>query len=161
EDGRAVDCMREADPQTPPSAGATASDADDTAAHRLRRASAVALPRGTCVGRYLIVELLGEGGMGQVYRAYDPELHRSVALTLRRAGGTDRAHRDPLLREAQALRRLSHPNVVAIHDVGTFDDQVFLAMEFVEGATLRRWLRAAPRRQSEIIGAFLAAGEGL
>src|SRR5690349_17741316 len=95
------------------------------------------LPRGTCVGRYILLEMLGEGGMGVVYNAYDPELHRPIALKLLRAGSrgcdADPAMRDRLLREAQALARLSHPNVVAIHDVGTFEDQVFLAMEFLEG----------------------------
>jgi eukaryotic-like serine/threonine-protein kinase len=69
--------------------------------------------------------------------------------------------RDRLLREAQALARLSHPNVIAVHDVGTFGQDVFIAMEFVEGATLRAWLKSAPRNHREVLDAFLAAGHGL
>ena len=69
--------------------------------------------------------------------------------------------RDRLLREAQALARLAHPNVVAVHDVGTFGHDVFIAMEFVEGQTLRAWMKAEPRGQREITEAFVAAGQGL
>src|SRR5690349_1821725 len=116
--------------------------------------------RGTCIGRYVILERLGRGGMGVVYRAFDPELGRAVALKLLR---TDSAasYRKRLLREAQALARLSHPNVLAVFDVGTFEGNVFIATEFVEGKNMQRWLEAAPRTWREIIGAFLAAGEGL
>src|SRR6478672_7787863 len=88
--------------------------------------------RGKSVGRYLLLELCGEGGMGVVYKAYDPELGRNVALKLLAARG----RRERMLREAQALARLSHPNVIAVHDVGTFKGRVFIAMEFVEGKTL-------------------------
>ena len=102
--------------------------------------------RGAAVGRYVILERIGSGGMGVVYAAYDPELDRRVALKLLR---TDRfptgvwANRD--VRACCARRRRwrgsSHPNVVAVHDVGTFGDQVFVAMELVDGETLRQWLR--------------------
>jgi serine/threonine protein kinase len=134
------------------------------------------LARGTNVGRYLLLDLLGEGGMGVVYKAYDPELGRPVALKLLQteenassSSGTDptlgpspqSALRDRLLREAQALARLQHPNVIAVHDVGTFRDQVFIAMEFVEGQTVRAWLKAQPRTRRQILDVFLAAGEGL
>jgi tetratricopeptide (TPR) repeat protein len=78
--------------------------------------------------------------------------------TNKRATGNQR---DRLLREAQALARLSHPNVVAVHDVGTFGGDVFVAMEFVEGRTLRTWLREKPRSRREILEAFCAAGAGL
>src|SRR6478609_5001830 len=104
------------------------------------------LTRGTSVGRYLLLDLLGEGGMGVVYKAYDPELGRPIALKLLQAGqGTPSRLRDRLLREAQALARLQHPNVIAVHDVGTFEDQVFIAMEFVEGQNVRAWLKENPR----------------
>ena len=121
------------------------------------------LPRGTCVGRYVVIDRIGQGGMGVVYRAYDPELDRPIALKLVAALDDEAtgAKRDRLLREAQALARLQHPNVVAVHDVGTFRGVVFIAMDFVEGQTLRAWLRDKPRRRREILDAFVAAGEGL
>jgi tetratricopeptide (TPR) repeat protein len=122
------------------------------------------LPRGTPVGRYLVLERLGAGGMGVVYSAYDPELDRRVALKLLRVAalGLDaeegRAH---LLREAQAMARVSHPHVVSVHDVGSFGDQIFLAMELVEAQTLRQWMRAAPRSWREVRDIFMDAGRGL
>src|SRR5690349_684092 len=80
------------------------------------------LERGSSIGRYLILDQLGAGGMGVVYKAYDPELDRQVALKLLRTGEGDQAalSRDRLLREAQALARLSHPNVVSDHEIGSF-----------------------------------------
>jgi tetratricopeptide (TPR) repeat protein len=121
-----------------------------------------ALERGACVGRYIIVDQLGSGGMGVVYKAFDPELGRTVALKLLKTepGGTG-GQRDRLLREAQALARLSHPNVIAVHDVGTFQADVFVAMEFVEGQSMREWLKRKPRSQRALLDVFLAAGQGL
>ncbi|HYO68826.1 MAG TPA: protein kinase, partial [Archangium sp.] len=122
------------------------------------------LPRGTAVGRYLVLERLGAGGMGVVYSAYDPELDRRVALKLLRVAALGleadegRAH---LLREAQAMARVSHPHVVSVFDVGTFGEQVFLAMELVEAQTLRQWMRATPRSWREVRDVFLDAGKGL
>lgn len=123
-----------------------------------------ALRRGVSVARYLVVDHVGEGGMGIVYKAYDPELDRLVAIKLLHAGvggSTDAARREQLLREGRALAKLSHPNVLAVYDVGTFEDDVFIATEFVEGPTLRQWLRQARRSRAEIVGAFLTAGAGL
>ena len=104
------------------------------------------LAKGATIGRYVVLGLLGRGGMGEVYAAYDPELDRKIAVKLLRArGGGARATRDGrtrLLREAQAIARLSHPNVVVVYDVGTFKESVFIAMEFVEGNTLGYWLQA-------------------
>lgn len=122
------------------------------------------LARGTALGRYLILEVLGEGGMGVVYSAYDPELDRKVAIKLLQPELRSSALADPtrLVREAQALARLSHPNVIAVHDVGTLpDDRVFIAMELVDGETLRRWLRAQPRSWREVVAVMLGAGSGL
>src|SRR5690349_13273579 len=107
---------------------------DRAGARGAREVAAVTdrLPRGSVVGRYFIHDAIGAGGMGVVYRAYDPELDRRVAIKLLRAAkfdGTD--GQTWLVREAQALARLSHPNVVAIYDVGTHDDRVFIAMEYV------------------------------
>ena len=118
--------------------------------------------RGACIGRYVVLDQLGTGGMGVVYKAYDPELDRPVALKLLHAGGPDASFfRDRLLREAQGLARLSHPNVVAVHDVGQLDSQVFLAMEYIEGETLRLWGSREQRTHRQILDAYLAAGEGL
>lgn len=123
------------------------------------------LPRGAHVGRYIVLDPLGSGGMGVVYAAYDPELDRRVALKLLR--GDQGAEQEVssrgvrLVREAQALARLAHPNVVAVHDVGTWHRQVFVAMELVEGVTLRQWLAGSPRPWSQLRGVFLDAGRGL
>jgi tetratricopeptide (TPR) repeat protein len=125
-------------------------------------ASAPTLTLGALVGRYLILDRLGSGGMGVVYAAYDPELDRKIALKLLRpdsAGGS--GGRSRLLREAQAMARLSHPNVVAVFDVGTFGDDVFVAMELVEGTTLKQWLKAQPRPIREVLAVFVQAGRGL
>ena len=88
------------------------------------------IPRGTLVGRYVVLDVLGRGGMGVVYAAYDSQLDRKVALKLLHAdgaAGSTGGGRSRLLAEAQAMARLSHPNVVAIHDVGTHGERVFLA----------------------------------
>jgi tetratricopeptide (TPR) repeat protein len=121
------------------------------------------LERGALIDRYVVLELAGHGGMGNVYRAYDPQLDRAVALKLVRVGGAagSSASRERLLREAQVLARLSHPNVVAVFDAGNVGDHVYLAMEFVVGKTLRAWLMDQRRSVREILAAFLDAGEGL
>ncbi len=118
---------------------------------------------GTSVGRYLIVNVLGEGGMGVVYAAYDPELDRKVAIKLlqARTAGGERGDQAWLLREAQALARLSHPNVIDVHDVGTLPgDRVFVAMALVEGTTLRAWMKAG-RGWREVVAMLRGAGAGL
>ncbi len=121
--------------------------------------------RGTSLGRYLVLEPLGGGGMGVVYTAYDPELDRKVAVKLLRADAAGSANatdgRTRLLREAQAMARLSHPNVIAVHDVGTFRDQVFIAMELVAGETLREWLGNRRRPWRDVLAAFVQAGRAL
>src|SRR5450755_2013266 len=121
--------------------------------------------RGAMIGRYVVLGLVGRGGMGEVYAAYDPELDRKVAVKLLRVkpgnGVSLTEGRQRTLREAQAIARLSHPNVVVVYDVGTFRDQVFIAMEFVEGNTLRYWLEAQPRSWQQILDVFVAAGHGL
>jgi len=124
--------------------------------------SPVQLTPGTCVGRYVIQRVLGIGGMGIVYAARDPGLDRSIALKVLRP----RSDRDGatgqrrLVREAQALAKLSHENVVIVFDVGVHDGSVFVAMEHLRGSTLTAWLRA-DRSVSEILHAFAGAGRGL
>jgi tetratricopeptide (TPR) repeat protein len=118
------------------------------------------LERGAVVGRYVVLRELGAGGMGVVYAAYDPELDRRVALKLVLPGTGGGETRTRLLREAQVLAKLSHRNVVAIHDVGTMGEQVWLAMELVRGQTLREWLKE-PRDWREVLGVMRKAGRGL
>ncbi len=115
---------------------------------------------GGRLGRYVLLRLLGEGGMGVVFAAYDADLDRRVAIKLLRTDDP-RLDRGTLLAEAKAMARLSHPNVVQIYDVGEIDDQVFVAMELVSGASLRDWLRERPRGTREIVRAFGEAGRGL
>ncbi len=120
------------------------------------------LQRGASWGRYLVLDRVGEGAMGVVYSAYDPRLDRRVALKLLRPGaGAGPEDRERLLREAQAMARLSHPNVVAVHDVGEVEDELYIAMEYVEGVTLRQWASERPRTWHEVLAAFAQAGRGL
>ena len=119
----------------------------------------LALEAGQTLGRYVTLDLLGVGGMGQVFSAYDTVLGRNVALkVLRDPCGDDRPR---LVREAQALARFSHPNVVSVYDVGEIDGEVFIAMELVEGCDLREWLQDPARTAEQILGAFRAAARGL
>jgi tetratricopeptide (TPR) repeat protein len=113
----------------------------------------------TRVGRYAVGELLGAGATGSVHAAHDPELDRAVALKRLHAGG-DATQRARLLREAQALARLAHPNVVTVFDVGLENDEVYVAMELVRGASLRVWMAGAHSR-AEILATLVAAGRGL
>jgi len=123
------------------------------------------LARGASLGRYVVLGLLGRGGMGEVYAAFDPELDRKVAVKLLRArienGVSMSEGRQRTLREAQAIARLAHPNVVVVYDVGTFREQVFIAMEFVDGHTASYWVQAQTRTWQEILKVYLAAGQGL
>jgi tRNA A-37 threonylcarbamoyl transferase component Bud32 len=123
------------------------------------------LPAGTRVGRYVIESLIGRGAMGAVYAADDPDLNRMVAVKVLRAEAlSDTARqqmRARLLREAQAMARLSHPDVIAVYDVGAFGEELFVAMEYVEGETLRRWCADRQGQCSEILSAYERAGSGL
>ena len=113
-------------------------------------------------GRYRIDEVVGAGAMGLVCSAYDQTLKRLVALKLyRRVGGTDAVRlRERLVREAESMARLSHPNIITIYDAGVVGDQVFIAMELLRGGTLSSWL-GSPRSWREIVEVFVQAGRGL
>ncbi len=114
------------------------------------------------LGRFRILDQLGAGGMGVVYAAYDPQLDRRVALkVLKPQQYESEKARERLLREAQALGQLSHPNVLPIHDVGIIDDCVFLVMEYVDGVDLKSWLAAETRSWRDILDVYIEAGYGL
>lgn len=129
------------------------------------------LPRGTVVGRYTIEERLGAGGMGVVYAARDVVLGRRVALKLLAGRATSRrrkslavehtvAARARLQREAQMMAKLGDPHVVAVYEVGDVGGEVFVAMELVDGVTLRAWL-SEPRTTRAILGVFEQVARGL
>jgi tetratricopeptide (TPR) repeat protein/tRNA A-37 threonylcarbamoyl transferase component Bud32 len=117
---------------------------------------------GTHLGRYEIRDRLGAGGMSVVYSAYDPGLDRKVAVKLLRTSrGSDGVAGQRLQREAQALARLSHPNVVTVHEVDMMDGELFIAMELVEGTPLNQWCRQDGRSWQEVLAMYLHAAEGL
>ncbi|MBL8739567.1 MAG: serine/threonine protein kinase, partial [Myxococcales bacterium] len=116
---------------------------------------------GDRVGRFVIEERRASGAMGVVFTARDPELGRKVAIKVLRpeaAGGEARAR---LLREAQAMASVADPNVVSVFEVGTVGDRVFMAMELVEGMTLRAWREAAERSLDAVLDVFRQAARGL
>jgi len=113
---------------------------------------------GERLGRYQVTGTLGEGGMGVVVSAYDPELDRRVAIKLLRAGGAEATRR--LQAEARAMARVSHENVVVVHDVGTIGERLFVAMELVDGETLTTW-QARERDWAGLVSMYLRAGRGL
>jgi eukaryotic-like serine/threonine-protein kinase len=123
------------------------------------------LPATLADGRYVIRDLLGQGGAGAVYRAYDSQLGRPIALKIVRTSklalGMPESMQARLLREARAMARVSHPNVVAVYDVGSIGDRVFVVMELVEGRTLASWQREQARSWREVVETFMAAGVGL
>jgi eukaryotic-like serine/threonine-protein kinase len=120
---------------------------------------------GDDIGPYRLLERLGAGGMGMVFAAAHRELNRTVALKVLRPDPSgspgDEGAQARLLREAQTMAQLSHPNVVSVYDAGSWQSKVYLAMEHVEGCTLRRWLNAERRSWREVLGVLLQAGRGL
>lgn len=116
-------------------------------------------PRGSVFGRYVLLDVVGAGGMGLVYAAFDPKLDRKVALKL--VWDEAAVTRAAIEREAQLAARLQHPNVIAIYDVGAVDDRIYLAMEYVEGMTLAEWIRARDRPYRDVLAIFLQAARGL
>lgn len=112
------------------------------------------MPSAGCrVGRYVIEQRIGEGGMGVVFRAFDPEIGRSIALKFARArhGAIDAKVWSRLRREAQALGRIRHPGVVALYEMGHDSQGAYLALELVSGVHLRRWLHQKPRSVDQIV----------
>ncbi|MEM9452818.1 MAG: serine/threonine-protein kinase [Myxococcota bacterium] len=115
--------------------------------------------------RYVILEQLGAGGMGVVHRAYDPKLRREVAIKMlrfdRRKGSEAERAEHRILREARAMAQLSHPNVLPVYDVEHVSGSVYIAMEYVDGETLSRWIRRHDRTWTEVVEVFRQAGQGL
>jgi tetratricopeptide (TPR) repeat protein len=147
-------------PQLPP------VESDVEAQRQFHRVSARLFggaPEPVMLGRWEVGELIDAGGMGFVYRAYDPRLQRHVAIKAMQLGlGTDiERRRQRMLREAQAMARITHPNVIHVYDVEVSDAQIFLVMELVAGQSLSAWLQSGERSWSEILAVFLDAGEGL
>jgi tetratricopeptide (TPR) repeat protein len=146
--------------RTPWSTDDGEAEVDDAAA-----AKTGALDPGEVLGRYVVLYRLGTGGMGVVYAAYDPELDRKVALKLLRRGSKNpkrrRRARQRLLREARAMARLSHPNVITVHDVAVYGGRVFMAMEHIEGVTLARGLAGDGMPWPKVLEVMIKAGRGL
>ncbi len=124
------------------------------------------LALGARIGRYLVLEVLGRGGMGIVYAVYDPVLDRKIAVKLLteadfadEPSDSSSQGRLRMQREAQALARLSHPNVITVHDVADHVGGMYIAMEMVDGGTLREWRGTRPWR--EVLDGYLAAARGL
>ena len=155
--------------------GARAADSDavgdDRAVDETRSATASSpaassdgTPAARRIGRFHVLEELGSGGMGVVLAAYDPALERKVAIKLLhpdRLFGAATRGRAQLVAEAQAMARLSHPNVVAVHEIAFEHDAAYLVMEYVAGPTLRRWLAEGERTWREVLALLIGAGEGL
>ncbi len=122
---------------------------------------ASAAPPATRIGRYDIVEIAGRGAMGVVYRARDRELRRDVGLKLMAPVLLQIPEaRDRAMREAQAMARIDHPNVVKVYEVGDGPDGLYIAMEWLAGGTLRQWMEQS-RPWRETLAMFRQAGEGL
>ncbi len=142
-----------------PAVGADAGLAVTGSGAELPTGSSIPVGAAT-LGRFRIGRALGAGGMGVVYEAHDPQLQRRVAIKLLHAEASGEVLRAQLLREARAMARLAHPNVVTVHEVGEAAGRVYVAMEFVEGSTLRHW-SSRPRALGEVLEVFGQAGRGL
>ena len=161
-------------PETPPSRGVPSPSPDLTTAPlptwgeshsdgSIVDVSSADVPRpGGTVGRYHLIQLVGRGGMGEVYAAHDPELDRKIAIKIMRADTLPNdVEAQRMMREAQSIAKLSHPNLVTVYDVGTEGHRVFVAMELIEGDTVAAWLDRKRRSRDEILRVFIAAGRGL
>jgi len=145
----------------PADAGADPTLAADGSPATTRPGDLAELEPGTVIARYRIVARLGAGGMGVVYRAHDAQLDREVALKLLRVGEDGTEGRSRMLREAKAAAKIRHPNVVTVYDAGEVFGRVFIAMELIDGVTLKSHFRGRRRGWREVVAVMLGAGEGL
>ncbi|HWB76107.1 MAG TPA: serine/threonine-protein kinase [Nannocystaceae bacterium] len=142
--------------------GGSPTTAGESPRGRADEGPASTLGAGDEVGRYVLLRPLAHGGMGIVYLAFDPELDRNIALKLLLPRRLDRPNeRDALIGEARALAKLSHPNVIQVYDVGVWGEQVWVALEYLAGATLVEWRRARERPWGDTLDLLLAAGRGI
>ncbi len=124
-------------------------------------AAPFSLPAGAAIGPYRIEMLIGQGGMGTVYRALDTKLNRPVAIKFLSEDLADLAARRRFQREAQTASSLNHPHIVTVHDAGEFEGRQFLVTEFVDGGTLKDWARTAPRTAREVAAMLCGVADGL
>lgn len=142
------------------------ADVDDSVAEALRELAsaprrAVPLSPGAVLGGHFRIERrIGAGGTGAVYLARDTELLRDVAIKVR-VEALDPAALERLQDEARAMARLAHPNVLGVHELGTVDGRLYIAMEYIDGGTAAQWRDREPRRWSEILDVYLEAARGL
>jgi serine/threonine protein kinase len=115
----------------------------------------------TLLDRYQIERRLGAGAMGVVYAARDVHLRRAVAVKVVGPRIDTASGQGRLVREAQAMAKLRHPNLAAVHDIGVSNDRLFVVMELVDGGTVADWLKAAPRSWRAIVAVYLQAARGL
>ncbi len=156
-----IDLVSELEQRVVEAAAPTPGEREELSRVALALFGAEAMPS---FGRHRVIRQLGRGGVGVVYLAHDPELDRLVAVKsiARTLGAAMHAHdRARMRREAQALARLRHPNVVAVHDVEVEADPMFLVMEYIDGPTLSQWARAQTRSRAEIVAVIADAGRGL
>jgi serine/threonine-protein kinase len=153
----------QSEPSTSSDGAKTAGDAtgDATTQASGKARGPAALGRGALVGRYTVVEILGQGGMGTVYLAHDPELDRRVALKVLRRAASGSSTGRRLTSEARIMARLAHPNIVTVFDAGEAEGRTYLAMELLDGGTLTDWLCAETRSRDAIVDTFLVAGRAL
>src|SRR5215210_5902073 len=116
---------------------------------------------GTAIGAYRLDQLLGEGGMGTVYRAIDTKLNRAVAIKFLSTDIAGPAARRRFQREAQLASSLNHPHILTVHDADEFDGRQYLVTEIVDGGTLRDWINAGGHDWRDIVETLVGVADGL
>src|SRR5437762_9725691 len=119
------------------------------------------LSPGTQIGAYRIESVLGQGGMGIVYRALDTNLNRPVAIKLLSSRLADAAARRRFQREAQMASALNHPHILTVYDAGEFENRQYLVTEFVDGGTLKSWTRDGKRTWRQVLELLVGVADGL
>src|SRR6184192_1790443 len=123
-------------------------------------ASSMELTAGALIGPYRIVSLIGQGGMGQVFRATDTKLNRPVAIKFLSDRLADAAARRRFQREAQMASSLNHPHILTVYDAGEFEGRQYLVTEFIDGGTLKDWIKGK-RTWRQIVELLTGVAYGL